>query len=314
VCSAYKDCDDGDPCTTDACDALTHLCKHVAAGLPPDDGNPCTFAGCYDGEPKHLPVGSGTPCNALGKCAGGLCDHCTSDAQCGKSTACLVYRCEDGACVKEVAPKDLVIGTQVERDCRELRCDGEGGVMTVADLGDPPADDGNPCTDETCDGWTPVHRQVVPETPCGGGKYCDAVGKCVECVIDGHCDPASGGYCFSGSCHGCKDKIQNGDEVGVDCGGERCLPCNGTACSADATCASGYCVDAVCCDQACVATCTGCNAQGMCLPLPLYATDVGCSGPNACNGNGQCKTMNGYPCAINLQCLSNNCLSGKCMP
>jgi hypothetical protein len=41
LAGAITPCDDGNPCTQDACDA-TSGCMHVALAMPCDDGDPCT--------------------------------------------------------------------------------------------------------------------------------------------------------------------------------------------------------------------------------------------------------------------------------
>ncbi|GEM_PF-2063713 len=68
-----KDCDDGNKCTTDTCDAKTGKCESKTKPDTCDDGNPCTTDGC---QPKigcaHPNAPDGTGCGA-GTCGGGLC-------------------------------------------------------------------------------------------------------------------------------------------------------------------------------------------------------------------------------------------------
>jgi hypothetical protein len=54
----------------------------------------------------------------------------------------------------------------------------------------------------------------------GGGAVCDGSGACVECTESGHCPP--GEACVGNTCEPaatCSDGLQNGGEVGIDCGG-----------------------------------------------------------------------------------------------
>jgi hypothetical protein len=56
-----KDCDDGDPCTTDFCDGQGN-CQSLPISCDPD-GDPCTIARCVDGECVSEPAcDDGDPC------------------------------------------------------------------------------------------------------------------------------------------------------------------------------------------------------------------------------------------------------------
>lgn len=116
-------CDDGNPCTSDACNT-DGSCKHTQLdGSPCDDGNACTTV---------------DKC-AAGKCVGGalkLCDDdnaCTDD-KCDPAGGCLFTSnkdpCDDG---NQCTTADK---------CSEKKCVG----------GPPPnCNDGNPCTSDFCD-------------------------------------------------------------------------------------------------------------------------------------------------------------------
>jgi MYXO-CTERM domain-containing protein len=95
-------CDDANPCTTDACDAMTG-CTHTPAnqGGTCVDGNPCTSGDvCNAG----VCAGTAVPCVALDECHQvGTCDDMSgtcSDprkpdgAPCGTSGECMGGRCE----------------------------------------------------------------------------------------------------------------------------------------------------------------------------------------------------------------------------
>jgi hypothetical protein len=49
----------------------------------------------------------------------------------------------------------------------------------------------------------------------------------------------------SGELGSCTDAIRDGNEQGIDCGGE-CLDCPGASCSTDATCVTAHCVAGFC--------------------------------------------------------------------
>jgi len=90
-------CDDGNPCTTDTCDAVGG-CQHVDNTLPCDDGNACTTADtCSDG----TCVGANpVVCAAIDQChTAGTCDAatgtCSSPAlTCHDTDPCTVDTCD----------------------------------------------------------------------------------------------------------------------------------------------------------------------------------------------------------------------------
>ena len=170
-------CDDGNPCTNDACDPEVG-CTYTLNAAPCDDGNPCTTGDhCQDGS-------------------------CSSDglADCDDQDPCTTDLCEPttGGCVHSL---------------NEGPCD-DGDLCTTGDhcaLGDCIAagllvcDDGNPCTTDSCDPIAGCESQILypccgndliepPET-CDdgnqdGGDGCDAlcqdedVGGCVKIGVD----------------------------------------------------------------------------------------------------------------------------------
>jgi len=89
---------------------------------------------------------------------------------------------------------------------------------------------------------------------CGAGKVCCA-GACVDLLTDlkncGKCGTkcATGDKCVAGKCTkpaSCTDKIKNGDETDVDCGGS-CPPCStGSKCSKSKDCKYGLCTSNKC--------------------------------------------------------------------
>lgn len=194
VGNAPLNCNDGNPCTDDACDiakACTHtnnsaVCvdgdactaddtcaqgKCVSGAAPNcDDGNACTLdicdkgAGCY-----HLALQS--PC-CLGQTS--ICDDqnpCTTDdcdpktTKCGHSDNTAV--CDDGsACTStDTCKKGTCLGSAKTCDdknpCTVDQCDPKKGCV-FAPAGTAACDDGNPCTQSDV---------------CSGG-VCKGVGQC----------------------------------------------------------------------------------------------------------------------------------------
>jgi hypothetical protein len=315
-CESAKDCDDKNPCTADDCALPYKTCVHVADSSiqPPDDGNPCTWEGCSGGKAHYVPASNNTPCGQ-GVCEGGVCSKCSTDADCGKDTPCADWVCVNSACEAKYEPPgaQVFLGDSVG-DCRRLACGEYGSIVQVLYQQDPPMDDNNPCTDELCRGWTPVHQVLDQGTFCPGG-VCRGDGVCVECTKDLHCGKA---YCYQNECHSCENGVLDGDETGIDCGGSACGGCLGDPCLQGTDCASQNCADGVCCNLPC-GTCSTCNAAGsvgQCKAVPKYDDDPpSCSlnpGGKMCNGLGSCKTALGFPCAGNFECASSKCVNGLC--
>ena len=101
-------CDDGDPCTLDACDAELG-CLHSPRQAPCDDGDPCTLADqCVDGictpgppDPCH----DDQPCTEDSCSPGTGCVHTPVDALCHDLNPCTVDRCVPtaGGCTSTMA-------------------------------------------------------------------------------------------------------------------------------------------------------------------------------------------------------------------
>ena len=264
--------DDGNPCTTDACDPLAGV-SHVpapqgtsctdgnacngdetcdasgmcVAGTPPtiDDGNPCTVDNC---DPStgvhHTPDAAGTPCLDGNACNGD--ETCDGSGTCRPGTAptvddgnpCTVDNCDPATGVHHTP---AAAGTPCPdgNACNgDETCDGSGTCRP----GTPPTlDDGNPCTMDTCDPVTGMHHTpAATGTSCSDGNACDGDEKCDAA---GHCQP------------GPPPQVDDGNPCTVD----TCDPSTGVhhaPAVAGTPCADGN-------------LCNGdevCNASGSCLP------------------------------------------------
>jgi len=314
---ADTQCDDLLPCTADGCidpgvcahsvlsgpvpgypqtegDCMEHRCVEGEEqdvednNDVPEDGQECTDDECIAGTPVHTPLAAGEECGGSYLCDGrGGCVQCLATRDCDESSSfCYTYACVDNSCQQQpiAAGTPLPSDQQYEHDCRTAVCD-ENGNTSYEPQDDPPSSDGNPCTEETCDGTTPVYEPLPSGTPCGAGMTCDGQGSCCApptcsssscgviqngcgqtldcggCDVGDSCGPATPNIC------GCFDGVQNGSETGVDCGGVCGTGCGpGTPCSSGAVCASGFCVDGVCCNAACGGTCLACSQAKTGLP------------------------------------------------
>jgi len=207
---------------------------------------------------------AGRALRANGVCDGnGQCVGCNAPSDCGATSFCRPsWTCDAGTCnpVDAANNTPLPANQQTAGDCQQLQCNGSGGVKSVADNTDLPADDGIQCTGETCVGGSPQHPARALNYACtdNGGLYCDGAGACVQCndaiqcpdpgqtckiaaCTDHVCGagnasygtPAPDGLQTTGDCHlvvcdgsgGTTSIIQNGDvpaDDGNQCTGETC--------------------------------------------------------------------------------------------
>ena len=172
---------------------------------------------------------------------------CVSVADCDDGTPCTIDWCDDGACKHDAA------------------------------AGATP-DDANACTTDKCVKGGEVHTAANEGSQCGNYVLvtCDAAGTCQGCDVDSQCgddQPCFTYQCNVGKCevvlspagtvclnegrcdgHGrcatCSDKMQDGLETDVDCGGGCDAKCaagkhcdTNDDCSAAATCVEGVCTN-----------------------------------------------------------------------
>ncbi|MFQ5414815.1 MAG: M12 family metallo-peptidase, partial [Phycisphaerae bacterium] len=214
------DCNDGNPCTQDICNAgqCTHppMPAGTACGSPgnsdcdnpdtcdgagncqannepngapcPDDGNQCTDDVCGAGACTHPNAPNGTPCNDGLFCTVG--DACTGGAcggqprNCADGVACTADTCNEGNDTCLHVPDDGVCDNGDVCDGVET-CNAGTGCVGGTPL---VCDDGNPCTQDLCDPATGCAFPPAPAgTPCTG----NGVGPCTGpdvCNGAGGCD------------------------------------------------------------------------------------------------------------------------------
>ena len=280
-------CDDGDPCTDDLCDA-SGQCYYVPSADPscspncvidedcPSD-DPCLDGFCLpSGDCAYTPdpncecgdvvdCNDGNDCTAdfcfQGKCENvpipGCAQPCGDDGECSDNDPCTLDLCaDDGTCVHIPDP-----------EC--------GGCIDAVDC-----NDGNDCTADFC---FQGKCESVPipgcGTDCNGDFDCQDTDPCTidSCGDDGQCyhtpDP---------DCGGCQGPADCND--GNDCTADFCfqglcesvlIPGCGNECTSNAQCADG--------DQC---TIDICGADGQCAHLPN--PECGCNSPSDCNDGNDC--------------------------
>ena len=319
-CSAAADCDDGNPCTDDAC--LDSECTYT------DLEGECAPPRCESG----VAVAART-CQA-GACIGG-----------GESTVCVASGlCEVGACAADApacavdfAPEWTPCGGGSCQDgvvSTGMSCDGAGACVEGAATGPCPGGyvclDGQSCrtgceVDEHCaDGFFCGWGVCLPVRPdgaeCDDGVECES-GYCGS----GYC--CSGGDCCDGTASACDDQNPCTDDV---CAGFVCEYTDNNAQCAAPHCDGGQAVSAMfCAGGSCSAggATTGCGgsvdpcwtgtcdaATGTCVSVPAMA-GTACNDGNACTQldtcqSGTCIGTNPVQCAGADACHE----AGSCNP
>ncbi len=231
-------CTSDDQCTdkvnVDPAKCIKAVCNAGKCGTGPadkgsscDDGQKCTTKDQCNGVDKGLSACTGTV-----ECA----------APAGKDAACVVAKCADDGS-GECQYSNAVPGTPCDdkNSCTVQDKCVAGGKCAAGSPKTCP-DDGNPCTQETCDEKTaggdcssakvPAGDPCNDGNPCTSTDTCDAGGTCVgvavTCVDDGN--PCTAEYCDS--VKGCSKKAQNDGS-----------PCDDNdACTSADMCASQFCV------------------------------------------------------------------------
>ena len=318
-------CSDGNPCTTDACDAKLG-CLHSNNTAACDDGNGCTTGDvCAAGKCQS---GTNTcACSQDADCAGQEDGNfCNGTLFCDKTG--LPYKCKVNpiTVVTCDASGDNVCRTNVctpaTGKCAYVAlnegkaCDADGSVCTPTDtcvsaVCKPGAalncDDGNACTTDSCDAKL-------------GCTHVAATGSCSDgnaCTVGDVCKNAA---CTSGAATVCNDGNACTDDSCNTTSGLcvfNAAPLNGAGCNADNsvctvadTCSSGSCVAGaqLNCDDKNLCTSDGCLPASGCTHTPNTAP---CNDNNLCTGPDVCAGGVCQPAAINCD-DANPCTIDTC--
>ena len=281
--STLNACDDSNVCTADSCDQLTGGCLHDNIAVQCDDNDACT---------------TGDTCKA-GTCIPGTAKICND------GNACTTDACDpaSGACITGIATGPCEDGDQ----CTLLDTCADGlcspGTLKVCD-------DGNPCTDDTCN---PVQGCVAAfnTSPCTPAGKCE-IGACSAglCKTTGQVGCDDGNPCTVDSCDPTSGCIATAVSDGTKCA-------DGNACVTDSLCAAGKCA---------TGTATDCNdgkpcTTDACDPIKgctWSANTDACDDGDACTTGDVCK--NGVckgPTAVDPKVTcddQNTCTDDSCDP
>lgn len=354
-CDSLQDedtCDDGNPCTQDAC-TLASGCTHTTAdGMTCSDGMPCTEkdickGGTCAGTPKvceSTPCQDGVcdatsgTCGLKGKADGSACDDgsaCTSGDACAKQICKgAPVPCDDGiACTTDGCDVDLgCVYTPSIVACNDANaCTEFDQCKDKACVGIPNAklcDDNNPCTTDTCGAKGCVHTALAAGScedgnPCTTGDACVA-GTCVagknscQCTQDGDCqddgNPCNGKVFCDTSAQPFACKIKPGSVVTCVASAD---PCKVVACAkASGLCETGNAANGTACSDGSVCTDKDTCQGGSCVGGAAITCDDGNSCTlDTCDATKGCVFQpSTAACDDGNACTSGDvCDSGKCV-
>ena len=300
-------CDDGLPCTKDACVIKSGGCTHDSNAqdgdacdadgsvctvgdvckvgvcvngkqLQCDDSNACTTDSCHPIKGCQYTANSSAcddtnPCTQFDHCAGGVC-------QSGPLKACI----DGDKCTKDGC--DAKTGA-----CEHTQVTGCSSSCSVS----ADCNDTNPCTDDTCDGGTCSNK--VRSGSCDDESACTTGDACQDGVCRGLTKSCvDGNVCTDDDCAP-KSGCQNAAVTG---------PCDadGNACTIGDACKAGGCVAGGVkkCDDGNPCTLSSCDGK------------TGDCGVDTKALNGQVCDADGSLCSHDDRCDSGVCKPGKALP
>lgn len=309
-CSTATDCDDGDACTSEACE--TGACQSTPVDT--DDDDVCTTDAC-DPETgvSHTPIAG--CCRDDDECTGGTCvDNacrpfsCTDGAQNGQETA---IDCGGTEC----APCELGLGCALGSDCASGACVGSVCVECESALTCPGTDtecQTRTCTDNACGlsftaAGTPTSAQTAGDCQ---RSQCDGAGAVVSAADDSDVPADDGNQCTGAAC------ASGAPAHPPLAAGTTCSQGGGARCDGTGVCVQ--CVSASDCpgaDTECQAR--TCNA-GVCgfaftaAGTPVSVQTAGDCQQSACDGSGSVVSVadNADLPVDGNQCTNDVCTSG----
>ncbi len=326
-------CDDGNLCTSDACDENTGACAFKNTdGAPCTDGNNCTVNdACKSG--KCMSGNNNCQCQKNEECAasedGDACNgtlFCDLTSNTCKVDLMTIVNCDESkntACVSWKCQAKVGKCLPVNADDNKA-CDADSSVCTANDHcaagicssgGPVSCDDSNACTNDSCDPITGCSH-VNNKATCSDGDACTTDDFCGN----GKCTPGTPKYCDDGNlctadlCDKVTGKCVITPISGGDCD-------DGNPCTLNDLCQNGLCQlgSLKDCDDAVTCTADSCDpVTGKCAFAKL-PDGTGCDDGNLCTQNDTCKTgicKSGIVpgCGDNNICTDDSCdvVTGLC--
>lgn len=255
-CNDNSACSSGDVCTLGVCAGKIVQCN---------DGNDCTMDSCEAKTGCQYLIQDKAPCSDGDKCT--LGDLCVKDSCEGKVITCA----DKNACTNDTC--DPAVGK-----CNFTATDGsscsDGSACTIGDVCEGitcigkslACTDGNDCTDDSCNPKTGCFFVPTNNAPCSDDNLCTKSDICNQSVCVGKpvkCEDTS--PCTNDSC----DKATGACQFVPLKEGYSCN--DGDSCTYGDACASGKCVGTVNdCDDKLKCTKDACNPQtGKCVNSPI---------------------------------------------
>jgi len=301
-------CADGNLCTDDACDPDSG-CAFYNNNLPCDDGNACTLGDhCAGGSciaDSAPECDDGNPCTVDSCDPAGGCVFQNNNAPCSDGSACTMGdTCVGGECVSG-PPPDCDDGNP----CTDDSCNALSGCVHLANQG--VCDDGNECTQgDHCESGNCAYTQLLDcsdDDPCTDNS-CDPAAGCITTLNQAPCDDqdvcTSGDHCHLGAC------ISSGSlacDDGNPCTDDSCQP--GAGCQFEPNGES--------CDDGNACTLDDQCANGWCLPGPAPdCDDQNLCTDDLCDPQAGCLFPNNtVPCDDSDACtVGDACAGGGCVP
>jgi hypothetical protein len=326
-CKSGVDCDDGNPCTDDACQGK--ICVHTNNAAPCDDGNKCTTGDrCQGGQCRGTPVAcpATDQCHNAGTCdpGSGACSNpskpdgasCDDGSKCTTGDRCTGGQCGGTATVCAASDQCHNAGT----------CDPTSGACSNPSKPDGAGcNDGNKCTTgDQCRSGTCMSGQAVV---CAATDQCHTAGTCNPGT--GTCSNPSkpdGASCDDGSKCTAVDQCQGGQCTGgspVVCSALDQCHRAGTCDPGTGTCSNPAQSDGTPCDDGNACTLRDACQAGACVGGGPASCDDGnkcttdsCDPANGCNhvsisGCRPCSTA--ADCADGNPCTNDACQGGTCV-
>lgn len=286
-CTDHIGCQDGIWCTgIEYCSCWGACVWGTAPNC--NDGDPCTVDACVNDRIDPPGAGYGT-----GYCQHtNICFGCIDNGDCADGDTCTVDTCVDGVC-----QHDTIVGcchTDPDCDDGEVCTDDACVAGTCSNTPvtncchiDADCDDADPCTDDLCNTSNRCENTAIPDC-CHVDADCDDSDNCTleRCRTDHTCETTWTGTPGLNCCNtdtDCSD--------GLDCNGwETCdtttLPEGECLTSTAVTCDDGY----TCTIDACDESATWCaTAPDFCIcnhtPTAMYDT-CSSAGPMVMSGTG----------------------------
>ncbi len=244
---------------------------------------------------------------------GGSCTPCEAGLRCDTADDCQSLVCgEDGRCATASCDDEINNGLETGKDCG-----AESGCGLCVE-GEVCGDDGD-CAEGSCVSGICAPARCADQVKNGGETSVDCGGDCPACGDGDTC--VASGDCASRRCEddgsgelicqpaACDDRVLNGDEADVDCGGscearcgvdmrcEEALDCAEQVCRRDDDDEFRLCKPASCEDEVKNGGETAIDCGGDCEP---------CGEGESCQGHSDCESN-----SCDQVCLAAACTDGR---